>query len=352
MIYTGGRVMKTLKLSMIGFGNAGRAFSRILINKHEEIKDKYGVNILITAIATATRGNIVDENGIDLRKALIDIDENGFFDKNWIAVKSISTDEIIKTADYDILMEITPLNIFTGQPAIDNIKLAFNRGKHVITANKGPIAWAYSELKELSGANGAHFLYETTVMDGTPVFNLVEQTMPMCKILEFNGILNTTTNFALEEMSKGRTLEQALEEGKRRGFVEADARLDIEGYDAAAKTAALINVLMDGGITPEAVQREGIQHITIEDINSASTENKLIKLVCRGGLENGKIIGEVKPVKLDKKHIFSSIDGTSSILTLRTDLMGEVSIVEHSPEIDQTGYGLFSDLITLIKKII
>lgn len=342
--------MKTLKIAMLGFGNAGRAFSKLLIDRNEEIKN-LGWEIKITAIATLTRGNLVDASGIDLEKAIKDIELEGHFDRNSRAYSSLSSQEILQKADYDVLIEITPLNILSGEPAIHNITTAFNRRKHVITANKGPIAWAYKELKALSKKQEVFFLHETTVMDGTPIFNLVEDTLPMCKIKGLKGILNTTTNFVLEEMSKGYSFEEAIAEGIRRGFVEAEPTMDIEGFDAAAKTAALINVLMKGDVSPLDIKRQGIQHITHEDIAKAKECGKVIKLLCEARLEDGKIIGEVKPVEIEKDNILVSISGTSSVLSINTDLMGEITVVEHEPEIQQTGYGLFSDLLKLIKLI-
>jgi len=341
--------MKTLKIAMIGFGNAGRAFAKIILKKQEEIMKIFDYEIKVTAVVTATRGNLVDKDGIDLKKVTEDIESNGRFD--YKSCSNLSSEDIIKTADYDVLIEITPLNIFTGQPAIDNIRSAFNRKKHVITANKGPIAWAYRELKNYADKQGVKFLHETTVMDGTPVFNLVEETLPMCKIEGFRGILNTTTNFVLEEMENEKSFEQAIIEGKQRGFVEADPSLDIEGFDAAAKTAALINVLMDGNITPLDIKREGIQNVTKEDIIKASESNRVIKLICEGCYKDNKVLGEVKPVLIDKNDVFASVTGTSSILSIKTELMGEVTVIENDPEIEQTGYGLFSDLIRLIRKL-
>src|SRR5699024_7800547 len=101
------------------------------------------------------------------------------------------------------LVEMTPLNIATGQPAISHIETAFRRGKDVITANKGPVAWKFSALKKMANEAGCKFFYETTVMDGTPVFNLAEKTLPLASVTEVSGILNSTTNFILEELAKG-----------------------------------------------------------------------------------------------------------------------------------------------------
>jgi homoserine dehydrogenase len=343
--------MQTLKIAMLGFGNSGKALARIIIDKNTELIETMGYKLIVVAIATASRGNLIDKIGIDLEKAISDISLLGSFDKSWGSFSEWNTRDIIEKVDYDVLIEITPLNIFTGQPAIDNIRTALNRKKHVITANKGPIAWAYKELKDLSEKQTVNFFYETTVMDGTPIFNLMEETLPMCKVMEIKGILNTTTNFVLEEMGKGRDFNAAISEGQRRGFVEANPAMDIEGYDAAAKLTALINVLMNGNITPPLINRKGIEGITYIDIVNAQKHNRVIKLICHAILKDDTIYGEIKPMEIEKNSIYANICGTSSVLTIKTDLMGEITILEHDPEILQTGYGLFSDLIRLLRRL-
>jgi homoserine dehydrogenase len=343
--------MQTLKIAMLGFGNSGRALARILVDKQNEIIETMGYKIIVIAIATASRGNLIDIVGIDLGKALEDISTQGSFDRKWDAFSESSSKDIVEKLDYDVLIEITPLNIFTGQPAIDNIRTALNRKKHVVTANKGPIAWAYDELKALAKSQEVSFLYETTVMDGTPIFNLMDETLPMCKVIEIRGILNTTTNFVLEEMGKGNAFNAAILEGQKRGFVEADPSMDIEGYDAAAKLTALINVLMNGNITPPLIKRKGIDSITYNDIVNAEKDNKVIKLICHAALKDDTIYGEIKPMEIEKNSIYANIRGTSSVLSIKTDLMGELTILEHDPEIAQTGYGLFSDLIRLLRRL-
>jgi homoserine dehydrogenase len=188
-------------------------------------------------------------------------------------------------------------------------------------------------------------------MDGTPVFNLSDETLKMCKVTEVKGILNSTTNFVLEELAKGKNYDDVIEEGKARGFVEADPSMDIEGWDAAAKTAALLNVLMDADITPYDVDRKGIEDITYEQIMHAEKRGNTIKLLCYGGIENGKVVGRVSPKEIPKGSLLAGISGTSSVVTITTDLMGTISIVEHDPEIEQTAYGVFSDLIRVISNM-
>ena len=267
---------------MLGFGNAGRAFAQIVLDKHEEIKKDYNCSVKVVAIATGSRGGLVNEAGVDLAKALKDIRTLRRFDAESSDFSGMASMEIAEAVDYDVLIELTPLAIFSGQPAIDHIKAALNRKRHAITANKGPIAWAYEELRRMAKEQGVKFYFETTVMDGTPVFNLADETLRMCRVTEVKGILNSTTNFILEELAKGKAYDDVIEEGKERGFVEADPSMDVEGWDAAAKTTALLNVLMRADITPFEIDRKGIEDVTVEQIRDAEARGKVIKLLCRG----------------------------------------------------------------------
>ncbi len=134
--------VQTKKLALLGFGNAGKAFAKLLMEKHEQIKEKYGYNVVVTAIATGTRGNLAvptSAEAIDLAVAIEDIETLGKFSAR-LPLTDLTTMQIAAQADYDVLVEMTPLNIFTGEPAITHIETAFARGRDVITANKGPIA--------------------------------------------------------------------------------------------------------------------------------------------------------------------------------------------------------------------
>ena len=341
--------MGDLRLALLGFGSVGLAFAKMLTEKQDDIKAAYGRGVVVTAIAARSKGNIVDPDGIDLLKVCADVEATGKFDPATKGFCDKSTMEIVETADYDAICEMTVLNIFTGQPAIDHIKRAFSRGKHVVTANKGPIAWDFDALKKEADEKGLGFFYETTVMDGTPVFNLVEHTLKLCKVTAVSGILNSTTNFILEGLAAGTPYDEIMEEGRRLGFVEADPTMDTHGYDAAAKVTALLNVLMHAGITPEDVERKGIEDITVEDIQAAASRGKVIKLLCEGRLEDGKVVAFVKPVEVDQKDMLASVDSTTSVVSITTDLMGKVSIVEHAPEIEQTAYGVFGDVLRVLE---
>lgn len=342
---------KKIDICLLGFGNAAQAFCRLLLSKHQEIIAKTGYDVQVTAIATKSKGSILNDKGINLEKALSDVEKSGKFDIRAVDTVRLNTIDIIKVCRADVLVELTTISINDGEPAITHIETAFEKGMHVITGNKGPIAWEFKRLRENSKEKGLQFLYETTVMDGTPIFNLLKYTLSGCKVLSFRGILNSTTNFVLEEMEKGNEYKDAIEEAKKRGFAENDPSMDVDGWDAAAKTAALLNVLMGAVVNPTEIDRQGILNITMQDIVKAKEQQCKIKLVCEGYIEDNKPKGRVHPICISNKDIFSNIDATSSILSIATDLMGEVQIVEKGPEIQQTAYGIYSDLLTLIRNL-
>ena len=334
--------MERIRIALIGYGNVGKAFAEMLERKKEYIIETFEREPVITAICTGSRGAMIDPDGIDTSTIT---DER--FDHKTEALS------VIDFGEYDVMIELTPINIMTGMPATEHVRRALNRRKHVITANKGPIAWAYRELRDLAKEKGVQFLYEATVMDGVPVYNLAHETLMGCKITEVSGIFNATTNYILTEMEKGSSFEDAVEEGRRQGFVEADPRMDVDGWDASAKLTALMNVLMDEHITPLDIDRTGIGDVTKEDLDAAAAQGKKIKLLCHGEIVNGKPVGTVKPTLVDKDSLPAIMDATSSYVSIMTDLMGGVTVIEEpfEPEIDHTAYGVLSDLLRILTEI-
>lgn len=350
-MYASADPVSKLPLCLIGFGNAGQAFCRMLLEQHDQVKSAYGVDLQVVAIATRSKGTLFDPAGLNLREVLADVDGSQRLSHRQTVFSDADPLTLIRQCGAKVMIELSTLSIEDGQPAISHIETAFDSGMHVITGNKGPLAWAYSRLKQIADLKALEFLHETTVMDGAPVFNLAKETLPGCKILGFKGILNSTTNFVLERMESGDDYDEALREAQRQGFAEADPSLDIDGWDAAAKTSALINVLMNGATTPLTIDRTGIAAITTEDISAARDLGGKLKLICEGRLEDGVAKGFVKPEFVSSKDLFSTVDATTSILCLHTDLMGEICMVERHPEIRQTAYGIFSDTLTLIRRL-
>jgi homoserine dehydrogenase len=188
-------------------------------------------------------------------------------------------------------------------------------------------------------------------MDGSPVFNMVRETLPGVRVLGFTGVLNSTSKVVVDCMRNGMTMEEGIAEAQKMGIAEADASFDIDGWDSAAKTAALANVLMDAQCTPLEVDRKGIGRLTQERVAEMTAKRKTVALVSRATLSNNKPKLRVRAEVLDDTDILASVKGTSNLLLLHTDLMGTVGTVSISPGVEQTAYGVFSDLVDIAKTI-
>jgi len=340
-----------LRIAVIGFGNVGQEFARLLLAKRDWLVRKKGLDAEILVIATKTKGSLMSKRALDLDKCLRLVKESGSLTGYGPETTDLSPTEIISQCDADLMIELSPLNIDNGKPAIDHIKAALENGMDVITANKGPIAFAYAELINLARSKGVHLRFEGTVMDGTPIFNLVEKTLPGCEVLGLSGILNSTSNFVLSEMASGRTMDDAIKLAQKRGFAEADPSLDIDGWDAAAKITALANVLMDARTNPKQVDRQGIGGINQADIEKAARQKKKVKLIASAVRIGESVSLKVRPEVIGADNPFWSVDGTSSALTIKTDLMGDITIVENDPMVTQTAYAVFSDLLLVLESI-
>ncbi|MDH3365318.1 MAG: homoserine dehydrogenase [Thermoplasmata archaeon] len=338
-----------LRLALIGFGNVGQEFARMLLRKREWLLSSKGLDIEVLAIATRSKGSLMSERGLDLARVLEVEKTHGDLRHYGEGSLDITPLEMIDRCDADVMVELTTLDIGSGQPAIDHISYALRSKMHVITANKGPIAFAYDRLESLAKSMNMKLRFEGTVMDGTPIFNLAEKALQGCEVIRIEGILNSTSNFVLTEMSGGRSLDDAVKEAQRRGIAEADPSLDLDGWDAAAKISVLANVLMGAGSAPDKVVRSGVTNLSPDDLTAAAREGKKVKLVARAERTESGVVTSVSPERLNCTSPFWSVDGTSSAVTLVTDLMGNITILEIDPEVTQTAYAVLSDLLLIVE---
>jgi homoserine dehydrogenase len=319
------------KLAIIGYGNVGRALARMLREKRKDFP------FTITGIHTLRHGTAALPAGLPV--ATIEAEEFG--------PRAGSVEEFLDAAGADVAVELTTLNPSTGEPAIGHIRAALARRMHVVTANKGPVAHAYAELRDEAARAGVGFRFESSVMDGAPVFNLWRNTMPGVKVLGFTGVLNSTSKVVIEMMERGGSFEDGLAEARRMGITEGDGAYDVDGWDAAAKTAALANVLMDARTTPQQVSARGIARLTPERMAEIGGQGKTVRLVSRGRRTAAGLSLRVRAEVLDRGDLLAATPGTSNLILFHTDLMGTFGTVSIEPGVEQTAYGVFSDLVSL-----
>jgi homoserine dehydrogenase len=166
---------------------------------------------------------------------------------------------LIHECGADATIEMTPIDRDTGRPAVEHIEAALNAGQHAISANKGPLAHDYRRLRDLAVKRRRAFLFEATVMDGFPIFNLYRECLPATKVLGFRGVLNSTTNLILTRMEEGMSFDDAVRHAQEIGIAETDPSNDVDGWDSAVKVSVLCNVMMDADLRPQQVDRAGIR---------------------------------------------------------------------------------------------
>jgi len=338
--------MKQIALVMVGFGNVGQAFARLLLRKEQTLADQFGLRIVVTGIITGRHGGAINSGGINLTRALETIELGQSLDILSEQPVPTNVTDFIFSSSADAMLETSPVNHHTGQPAIDHIKAALNKGMHAITANKGPVVHAFAELNKMAAMRGKRFMYESTVMDGAPIFSLFRGPLPAADLLGFSGILNSCTNFILGLQEKGMTLDEAIIEGQKIGITETDPSADIDGWDAAIKVAALCTVLMGIPLKPQQVDRTGIREITPDMIKKAQKAGERWKLVCTARRDGQRLLeASVKPARVAPGSPLYSIEGTSSYVEFKLDVLPGLGIVEGNPGPDTTAYGMLADLI-------
>jgi homoserine dehydrogenase len=310
-----------------------------------ELRERHGISYRVTGIASRRLGWISDPNGWDSALLLaLNSDSLPGFSRAGVPAPHSNVRSWLSAACADVLFEATSLNVENGQPAVDHIRAALEHGAQAITANKGPIVHAYRELRDLAAARGKRFLFESTVMDGVPVFSLFPQ-LPLIHLQGFHGILNSTTNVILGEMEQGLSFDEALKKAQELGVAETDATHDIDGWDAAVKTAALITVLMDIPVRLDQIERDGIRDLTTSAVRNARRDGWAFKLVCRARRTANGFEASVKPEKVLSTQPIARIAGTSSYIYFETDIFPGLAITEEDPGLYATAYGLLADFV-------
>ncbi len=317
-----------MNLAVLGFGNVARALARLL--HQQRGAHPFRINAIHTRHGTAC--NV-----------------SGLSTDPEFGPPAASLEEVLERAKAQVLVELTTLNPENGEPALTHIPTALRRGLHVVTANKGPVACAYHGLRDEARRHNVRFLHEAVTMDGTPVYNMVRQCLPAATVTGFAGALNSTTKVILEAMARGHSFEEGIAQARALGVAEGDPWFDIEGWDSACKAAALANVWMDARTTPAQVDRKGIRQLTPEKLAEAAAKGKRIVLVSRARRTAQGVKLRVRAEVLDRDDVLASMHGTSNLLVLETDLMGQFGVFTLNPGPEQTAYGVFADLMEIAR---
>ncbi|HIH85356.1 MAG TPA: homoserine dehydrogenase [Methanoculleus sp.] len=318
-----------MRIAILGFGSVGRGIARAILAKN--------LDILVTGLADS-RSGIIDPAGIDIEAALARKEEGAP-----CGSPDIRPIDVVTGADYDILVEVTPTNVENGGPALNHIRTALQRKKHVVTSNKGPIALAYPELRALAEENGVTLRYEATVCGAIPLIHAMQEGLAGNTISRLYGVFNGTCNYILTRMAaEGLTYAQALAEARELGYAEADPTYDVEGIDAAIKLVILANTVLDMQTTLDRVDRTGISLLTPEALHLAEEQDCTIRLI--GEIVPAAGVLRVSPRIITKTHPLV-VEGTLNAVTVETDLAGDLTFIGKGAGSIETASAVIGDIL-------
>jgi len=330
-----------MKVFISGFGTVGQGVFELLLLKMDMLNELGGV--IVTGIMDSKSYSVDNEKGIcglcalggkKLKGKCGNTDRNGMEGK-----------DILDKADYDVLIECTPTNIDDGGEGLKNIRHALEKGKDVITVNKGPLALRFKELSDLAEKNGCIMRYEGSVGGAMPIINLCKEALIGQKIKSIKGIFNGTCNFILSRMDSGMPFQQALKEAQQLGYAEADSTYDIKGIDSACKVTILANSIFGRDVSIKDVSIIGIDTITEEAISLAAENDMVIRLI--GEVSESRL--SVSPRLVPKGHPLS-LSGTLNMALVETDCAGPITVSGRGAGRQETASAILSDLITIIKE--
>ena len=337
--------MNSLRVAVLGYGTVARALAAMLADLAPRLREERGVSFTFTAALTKRHGGWLHAKGLSPEALHASGWPGGAVPAGAQPFSGPALD-LIASCEADVLVELTPLAPLDGEPARTHLENALLRGLHVVTANKGPIAHSLSHLKSLARARGKQLRFESTVMDGAPLFNLRERCLPGTRVIRLRGVLNATSSHVSERLAHGDGLDAAIRDAQRLGITETDPAHDLDGWDSAVKAAVLANALMDGHIRPQDVRRQGCGAEALREMVAAVPPGTHVRqLVEIDHTATGSVSASVRVAALKPGSFLASLRGMETAVTLSTDTMQELTIVEGEGGPGQTAFGLITDLL-------
>ena len=329
-----------MRIILCGFGVVGQSFAKLLESRSEDLYARYGLKPRIVGVFDRN-GSATDPSGLDASR-LIDVKKKyGSVNRYSDTENNTSGTEIINNLEAEVLIETTESNYKDAEPGMTHIIDAMKRGMHVISVNKGPLALAFPSLMEIAEYNHVLFRFSGTVGGGTPILDFAKNSLRGERIVSFDGILNGTTNYILTNMANGMSFNDALDDAKQKGYVEADESLDLDGLDAAAKLVILANWIMGMKVTMPDIKITGIRKIDNSDIKHAAEKNCAIKLIASCNKEltvTPKEIATIDPL---------CVSGTLNAISFTSEHSGTQTIIGRGAGGIETASSILRDLIDI-----
>jgi homoserine dehydrogenase len=313
----------SLRIAVLGAGAVGRSVV--------ELAGEYGH--VVTAVADSET-SAVDADGLDPATVLDRKEREG-------VVGDLDAEAAL-TADYDVLVEATPTTLGDAEPGFSHVRTALETDRHVVLANKGPVAERYDALRALEADSEGTVQFEATVGGAIPVLSTIAD-FGSTHITAARGVLNGTANFILSRMAaEGLGYEHVLAEAQDLGVAEADPSFDVEGTDAALKFVILANVLGNGGYSLDDAEVEGIESIPGSALDLAAEDGRTIRLIGEATPEGVRVGPRLVP-----QNGTLAVSGTRNIVQLETEYAGNLNLSGRGAGGPETATAVLSDVSRL-----
>ena len=333
-----------MRIILCGFGVVGQSFAKLLESRSEDLYARYGLKPKIVGVFDKT-GGVTDASGLDVSRLIDTKRKHNSVKKYSEKENNVSGLDMIDNLNAEVLVETTASNYKDAEPGMTHIINAMKQGLHVISVNKGPLALAFPSLLELAEYNNILFRFSGTVGGGTPILDYAKNSLGGEQIISFDGILNGTTNYILTNMAKGMSFNDSLKDAKKRGYVEADESLDLDGLDAAAKLVILANWIMGMKVTMPDIKRTGIRKVNEEDIKTAASKNCAVKLIAAC---NKELVVEPKEIPVNDPLCVS---GTLNAISFTSEHSGTQTVIGRGAGGIETASSILRDLINIRNEI-
>lgn len=340
--------MKTVDVLLNGVGHVGRRLLELFLSKNDLLADRHDRAIRVIGVVDSS-GGAFHPDGLAITE-LLDAKYSGtsVAETTNGARGATILGMMQRVQDRAVLLEATPVNLETGEPGLTAIREALQRGWDVVSANKGPLVLAFSELMQLAHQSGATIAYSATVCGGLPAINVGRFDLSHAIIHRMEGVVNSTTNYILTEMANGRSQSETLAEAQAAGIAEADPTLDVSGWDAANKLIILTNSVLHCAVTRDDVDVTGIEGVTQTMLAEADNAGHTIKLVASAERRSdGRYRLEVAPRRLPLGHPLAELNGHQMGITFDTDINGRIFLRIEEEDPTPTAAAMLRDLIRI-----
>lgn len=321
--------LRTVNVGLIGLGTVGGGVARTILSHHDRYLDAYNIDLQI-ARACGLVWEQAEAAGITPEQ----------FTSDW--------HDVVSDESVDIVVEL----IGGEHPATEIYEAAFAAGKHVVTANKALLGRHVEAFARAAREHGVQLKCEASCGGGIPIVSTLERDLVGNEILTIAGILNGTTNYILSRMeAEGADYADVLADAQAKGYAEADPSADVDGFDAASKTAILASIGFSSRVTTDDVYQQGIRTISAEDISVAHDLGYTIKLlgIARNTAEGVDV--RVHPTMIPLDHQLAKVSGAMNAVYVVGDAVGETMFYGAGAGSFPTASAVVGDILTLSEQI-